>query len=285
MTAERIEQRLADRAAAGRRALVPYITAGDPTPGTTVPLMHELVAAGADLLEVGIPFSDPMADGPVIQRAHERAQAGGTGLRRVLEMVTEFRREDTATPVVLMGYLNPVEAMGYAAFAEAATAAGVDGVLTVDLPPEEAEDDALPAFHGAGLAPIFLVSPTTTPRRMETVCRQGRGFIYYVAIKGVTGGAGPDLAGLGERVAAVRESTALPVGVGFGIKDAATAASVGEVADAVIVGSALVARMEALAADPAAIPSAVAEEIAAMRTALDGEMTDSKPEQGPEASR
>jgi tryptophan synthase alpha chain len=284
MTAERIEQRFADRAAAGRRALVPYITAGDPTPATTVPLMHELVAAGADLLEVGIPFSDPMADGPVIQRAHERAQAGGTGLRRVLEMVAEFRQRDTETPVVLMGYLNPVEAMGYTAFAEAAAAAGVDGVLTVDLPPEEAEDEALPAFHAAGLAPIFLVSPTTTPARMETVCRQGRGFIYYVAIKGVTGGAGPDLGGLGERVASVRAATALPVGVGFGIKDAETAAAVGRVADAVVVGSALVARMEALADDPAAIPAAVAAEIAAMRTALDGLENRAAPDTNQEAS-
>lgn len=270
MSQERLQARFDELRGAGRTGLIPFITAGDPTPGTTVPLMHALVAAGADVLELGVPFSDPMADGPVIQKAHERALAGGMGVRRVLEQVAEFRRTDTTTPVVLMGYLNPVEAMGYATFAEAAVAAGVDGLLVVDLPPEEAEE-VLPVFHEHHLAPIFLVSPTTTSERMAVVCRHARGFIYYVAIKGVTGagGDGPDVADLRGRLAMVRGETALPVGVGFGIKDPASAAAVGGVADAVIVGSALVRRIEEQAAEPETIPETVAADLGAMRAALD----------------
>ncbi|MFO8154566.1 MAG: tryptophan synthase subunit alpha [Pseudomonadota bacterium] len=270
MSPDRLKARFDELKGAGRTGLIPFVTAGDPTPETTVPLMHALVAAGADVLELGVPFSDPMADGPVIQKAHERALAGGMGVRRVLDQVAEFRRTDATTPVVLMGYLNPVEAMGYAAFAEAAVAAGVDGLLTVDLPPEEAEE-VLPVFHERGLAPIFLVSPTTTPERMAVVCRHARGFIYYVAIKGVTGAGdhGPDVGDLSGRLTMVRAETALPVGVGFGIKDPASAAAVGRVADAVIVGSALVRRIEELAADPEAIPDRVAAELGAMRVALD----------------
>ena len=268
MSVERLDERFADLKAAGRTGLIPFITAGDPEPGITVPLMHALVEAGADVLELGVPFSDPMADGPVIQKAHERALVHHTSLRRVLAMVAEFRATDTTTPVVLMGYLNPVEAMGYAAFAEAAVAAGVDGLLTVDLPPEEAVE-VLPLFHDAGLAPIFLVSPTTTEARMAVVCEHARGFIYYVAIKGVTGGASATAEQLSERLAMVRRATALPVGVGFGIKDPASAADTARVADAVVVGSALVQRIEQQAATPESIPASVAADLAAMRAAMD----------------
>ena len=202
--------------AEGRRALIPFITAGDPLPAATVPLLHALVEGGADILELGVPFSDPMADGPVIQQAAERALKHHVSLRQVLDMVREFRKVNRTTPIVLMGYLNPVEAFGYAAFAKQAAAAGVDGVLTVDLPPEEGEG-LLPALREARLAPIFLVAPTTTDRRMAWICEQAQGFVYYVSLKGVTGAASLDLEAVGERLTVVRGLTRLPVGVGFGI--------------------------------------------------------------------
>jgi tryptophan synthase alpha chain len=226
-----------------RKALIPFLTAGDPKPSVTVPLLHALVAAGADLLELGVPFSDPMADGPAIQRASERALAHNVSLRDVLGMVKEFRKQNQATPVVLMGYLNPVEAMGYAEFAQAAQQAGVDGLLTVDLPPEEA-DEAVVLLRQHGIDPIFLIAPTTTPQRMESICRHASGFVYYVSLKGVTGSANIDTVEVAAKLQEIRKHTQLPIGVGFGIRDAHSAAQVAQVADAVIVGSALVRMIE-----------------------------------------
>lgn len=252
----------------GRKALIPFVTAGDPGSSATVPLMHAMVEAGADVIELGVPFSDPMADGPVIQRASERALANGIALTDVLDMVRVFRREDNRTPVVLMGYLNPVEVMGAERFAIAAHDAGVDGVLTVDLPPEEAEP-FLAAFRAQALDPIFLLSPTTTAERMETIAAAASGFVYYVSLKGVTGAASLDVEGVAKKMAEIREHTELPVGVGFGIRDAQTAAAVAGVADAVVVGSALVSQIEALANRPSEIAPKIATMLAEMRTAID----------------
>ena len=223
----------------GRPALIPFVTAGDPSPKTTVAVMHALVAGGADVIELGVPFSDPMADGPVIQRSSERALKQGVGLRDVLGYVAEFRRKDNATPVVLMGYANPIERMGHAPFVTAAKAAGVDGVLIVDYPPEEAVD-WLAALEGSGIDPIFLRSPTSTDARIERVARAARGYIYYVSLKGVTGAANIDTRDVEAMMARIRARTKVPVGVGFGIRDGATAARVAEVADAVVIGSRIV---------------------------------------------
>lgn len=265
----RLQQKFADLKAAGRKALIPFITAGDPRPEITVPLMHALVAAGADVIELGVPFSDPMADGPVIQRASERALEHHVSLRNVLEMVRTFREQDAGTPVVLMGYLNPVEAMGYAAFAAAAADAGVDGLLTVDIPPEEA-GELLAALKPAAIDPIFLLSPTTADGRIATICRAASGFVYYVSVKGVTGAAHLDMDGVRAQVERIRVHTGLPVGVGFGIKDAASARAVAQVADAVIVGSALVRRIEELRDDPDTLLAQTAGLIGELRRALDG---------------
>lgn len=264
----RITQRFSETRAANRAALIPYVTAGDPGPGVTVGLMHDLVAAGADLLELGVPFSDPMADGPVIQLACERALAQGTTLRRVLAMVEEFRQRDRDTPVVLMGYLNPVERMGPEAFASAAAAAGVDGVLLVDLPPEESGDLAV-VLERAGIDPVFLVAPTTSMLRIRHVAAAARGFIYYVSLKGVTGSQSLDPADLGQRLASIREMTDLPVGVGFGIRDAETAAKVARVADAVVVGSAIVRLVEQFPGQPEGFRAAAADVVRGMRAAMD----------------
>lgn len=257
-------------AAAGRKALVPYVTAGDPNRDVTVPLMHAMVAAGADIIELGVPFSDPMADGPVIQAACERALAHHISLRQVLEMVSEFRERDSITPVVLMGYLNPVEAMGYQKFAQAARDAGVDGLLTVDLPPEEA-GDLIDALRSAEIDPIFLLSPTSTGERIQKISRVASGFLYYVSFKGVTGANRLDVQGVAEKLKQIREETDLPVGVGFGIRDAASAASVAAFADAVVVGSALVKRIEALAEKPGEINDSVCQLVAEMRMAMGNE--------------
>lgn len=226
-----------------RKALIPYVTAGDPDPGVTVPLMHAMVNAGADIIELGVPFSDPMADGPVIQRAAERALEHHVSLRDVLVMVTEFRRTDTDTPVVLMGYLNPVEVMGYTVFAEAAAQAGVDGVLTVDLPPEEA-DELVVALKSQQLDPIFLLAPTSNDERINLICEAASGYVYYVAVKGVTGAGNLDVQAVVNKLEQIRKHTDLPVGVGFGIKDAGSAVAIANVADAVVVGSALVQKIE-----------------------------------------
>ncbi len=264
----RIEGRFATLRTAGRKALIPFVTAGDPEPGVTVPLLHDLVAAGADLLELGVPFSDPMADGPVIQRASERALAHGVSLHGVLDMVAEFRTRDAATPVVLMGYLNPIEAFGYAEFAAAAATAGVDGVLTVDAPLEEAGELAA-ALHDAGLDPIFLLAPTSRGERIARICALASGFVYYVSFKGVTGAASFDLDGIAAKLGEIRAVTDLPLGVGFGISDAERAAAVARIADAVIVGSALVRQIEAHPGDVPAAIAAMTGLLGGMRAAID----------------
>ena len=230
-------------AAVSRKALIPFITAGDPEPGLTVVLMHALVAGGADIVELGVPFSDPMADGPTIQRASERALTYGVSLRIVLGMVKEFRKQDEATPVVLMSYANPIEAYGAEAFARDAQAAGVDGVLVVDYPPEECvEFTAL--LKGAGIDPIFLLAPTSSDARFAEVARMGSGYIYYVSLKGVTGAATLDLDAVTQRIPAIRDKVGMPVGVGFGIRDGAAAARIATVADAVVIGSRIIEEIE-----------------------------------------
>lgn len=253
---------------AQRTALVPYITAGDPSPAASVPLMHALVEAGADVLELGVPFSDPSADGPVIQAACERALAAGTTLKDVLAMVREFREQDAATPVVLMGYLNPVEAMGAERFAEQAAAAGVDGVLTVDMPPEEAEPLA-GLLKARAMDPIFLLAPTSGEARTRRISETASGFVYYVSLKGVTGAASLDLDEVRARLAQMRRATRLPLGVGFGVRDAATAARLATMADAVIVGSAVVSRIAEHGDDAEARLVAVSEFVAGLRQAMD----------------
>jgi tryptophan synthase alpha chain len=253
----------------GRKALIPYLTAGDPHPRLTVALMQALVTAGADIIELGVPFSDPMADGPVIQRAHERALAHGTSLHTVLAQVAEFRQQDNRTPVVLMGYLNPIETWGYAEFAQAAAASGVDGCLIVDLPPEEAHP-LVDVLRSHALDLIFLIAPTTTEARAKRIIAQGSGFLYYVSLKGVTGAGHLDSASIRDRLAQLRPLTSLPLGVGFGIRDGATARAVAEWADAVVVGSALIQQIESFAADPEKLLLEVQRWLAELRTALDG---------------
>ncbi|QEA40354.1 tryptophan synthase subunit alpha [Pistricoccus aurantiacus] len=264
----RIDQRFAALKRQGRKALIPYITAGDPTPRHTVGFMQALVKAGADIIELGMPFSDPMADGPVIQKACERALKQGTRLSHLFEMVSEFRQSDQETPVVLMGYLNPIERLGYERFADLAREAGVDGVLMVDMPPEEA-DQLGPIFKERGLATIFLVAPTTSESRAATIVAQAQGYIYYVSLKGVTGAATLDVASIERHLAPLREMTALPLCVGFGIRDGETAAAVAQVADGVIVGSALVNHIAAGGDDPASIPPRLKAVLGEMRQAMD----------------
>lgn len=252
----------------GCKALIPYVTAGDPQQSFTVGLMHEMVAGGADVIELGVPFSDPMADGPVITLAHERALRAGTRLLDVLAMVAEFRQQNTTTPVVLMGYLNPVERMGYQQFVERASTAGVDGVLLVDLPPEEA-GEIKPLFTQYGLDLVFLLAPTTPEDRIRTICEAGSGYVYYVSLRGVTGAANLDITEVRQRVETIRLISHLPIGVGFGIKDAESAAAVGRVSDGVVVGSALVRLIEQHAAAPALASVAIRELLTSMRRALD----------------
>ena len=264
----RIQQCLDDLQSRQRKALIPFITAGDPQPDATVPVMHAMVSAGADLLEVGVPFSDPMADGPVIQAACERALKHHVTLHTVLDMVREFRNNDTRTPVILMGYLNPIEVWGYAAFAEAAAAAGVDGILTVDMPPEEAAEFTA-AMKEAAIDTIFLLSPTSNDERMRKVSEVASGFIYYVSFKGVTGANQLDVSSVASKLRELRRHTQLPVGVGFGIRDAETAGQVAEIADAVVVGSVLVKQVADLAETPGAIPAALAKTVTELRAGID----------------
>jgi len=264
----RIPARFAELRERGRTALIPFVTAGDPQPGLTVALMHTLVEAGADILELGVPFSDPMADGPVIQRASERALAHHVSLHQVIDMVRRFRESDADTPVVLMGYLNPIEIMGYEAFARDAQAAGVDGVLTVDMPPEESHD-LVQRLREHELDPIYLVAPTSHKARMERIAAAASGFVYYVSLKGVTGAANLDVDAVASKLAEIREVTELPLGVGFGIKDAETARNIARIADAVVVGSALVSRVEANAESPDKILEEARELIGGMRRAMD----------------
>ena len=239
----RIDATFAKLRAAGRTALIPYVTAGDPAPETTVPLMHALAEAGADVIELGVPFSDPMADGPVIQRASERALAHGVGLVDVLAMVARFRQSGGSTPVVLMGYANPIEAMGLQLFADRAASAGVDGVIVVDCPPEEAGELAR-LLDTRGVAMIFLLAPTTPETRMASVARLARGYVYYVSLKGVTGAGHLDIADVIAHLAEIRRHVSLPVGVGFGIRDAASAQAIAAHADAVVIGSRIIQEIE-----------------------------------------
>jgi tryptophan synthase alpha chain len=227
----------------GRKALIPFITAGDPDPGLAVPLMHALAGAGADVIELGVPFSDPMADGPVIQRSSERALKHGVSLRDVLGFLAEFRKTDRATPVVLFGYANPIESLGVERFADAAKAADADGVLVVDYPPEEAQQ-LVKVLDARSLDTIFLLSPTTTDERLGRIAKLGRGYLYYVSLRGVTGASNIDLAEVAARVRRVHEFTQLPVGVGFGIRDAASAKAIAAFSDAVVIGSALIQEIE-----------------------------------------
>ena len=264
----RIAQRFAELKGKGRKALIPFVTAGDPNPEVTVPLLHAMVEAGADLLELGVPFSDPMAEGPVIQKACERALEYNTSLRDVLAMVKTFRQTDAETPIVLMGYMNPVEIMGYQAFATAAKDAGVDGLLTVDMPPEEA-GDLLAVLAEAGIDPIFLLAPTTVDERIARICAVASGFVYYVSLKGVTGAGNLDVAEVAQKLEQIRKHSDLPIGVGFGIRDADSAQRVAAVADAVVVGSAVVNRVAENAAQPEKINAAVCGLLREMRAAMD----------------
>jgi tryptophan synthase alpha chain len=257
-----------------RTALIPFVTAGDPSVEVTLLLMQRMVAAGADLIELGVPFSDPIADGPVIQRATERALAHGVSLRDVLEIVRRFRATDSETPVVLMGYLNPIEVMGNERFASAAREAGVDGALIVDVPPEESHA-LVAAMKAQGLDLVYLLAPTSDGERIAAIGAVASGFVYYVSVKGVTGAGNLDVDGIGSKLEAIRAQIALPVGVGFGIKDAPTAAAVARVADAVIVGSAIVGRIETLAeqGQSEAIPAEVGAFLAELRAAIDSNDT------------
>ena len=266
----RIEATFTQLRAQERPALIPFVTAGDPAPAQTVPVMHALVAGGADVIELGVPFSDPMADGPVIQRSSERALDHDVSLRDVLAYVAEFRRTDTRTPVVLMGYANPIEHMGLAAFVAAARSAGVDGVLIVDYPPEESAA-WLEALAGTQIDPIFLLSPTSSEARIERVARVARGYIYYVSLKGVTGAANIDTGEVEAMVRRIRAHTDVPVGVGFGIRDGATARRVGRVADAVVVGSRIV--QELASTSPESAPERARAVIAEFRRAMDEKVT------------
>ena len=249
-----------------RKALVSYVMAGDPQPQVTVPLLHEMVAAGVDVIELGLPFSDPMADGPVIALAAERALAGGTNTLDALNMVKEFRQNDSSTPVVLMGYLNPVEVIGYDKFVAYAHECGVDGLLLVDLPPEESKalGTVLAQYD---MDQIFLLAPTSTDARIQHVVKQASGFIYYVSLKGVTGAATLDVSEAAARIEKIKSVTDVPVGVGFGISDAASAKAMGVAADAVIVGSAFVKQFAQLAPDQAALETV--KKVKELRAALD----------------
>lgn len=262
----RIAGRFAALGKQRRKALIPYITAGDPHPALTVPLLSALVEAGADILELGVPFSDPMADGPVVQRSGERALRNGVGLSDVLGMVSEFRKSDRETPLVLMGYANPIEAMGSEKFLQEAKAAGVDGVIVVDYPPEECAEFARRAKE-SGIDPIFLLAPTSTEQRMHEVARYGSGYLYYVSLRGVTGAGHLDVDEVARRIPRIRAVTDLPIGVGFGIRDAESARRVARSADAVVIGSRVIQEIESAGADLAV--SRVKDFLRPIRQALD----------------
>lgn len=264
----RLKTRFDELATTGRKALIPFITAGDPNPEFTVPMMHAMVEAGADVIELGVPFSDPMADGPVIQRASERALEHHTGLRNVLSFVTEFRKTDQQTPIVLMGYLNPIEIMGYEDFANAAQRAEVDGVLTVDLPPEEAEE-CVALLKARDIDQIFLLAPNSSAERIKKMDAVGSGYLYYVSIKGVTGAGHLDTADVERKLVQIRENTQLPVGVGFGVKDAETAKTIANLSDGVVVGSAFISKIENNLDNPEQAKIEIIELLKSMRQAMD----------------
>ncbi|MGZ8182008.1 MAG: tryptophan synthase subunit alpha [Methylobacter sp.] len=252
----------------GRKALVPFITAGDPKPDFTLPMMHAMVEAGVDVIELGVPFSDPMADGPVIQRASERALEHKMSLRRTLAIATEFRRTNQHTPVVLMGYVNPIEAMGYEDFANAAQRAEIDGVLTVDLPPEEAEECAA-LLKARDIDPIFLLAPNSGDERIQKMDAVGSGYLYYVSLKGVTGAGHLNTADVETKLQQIRANTGLPVAIGFGVKDAQTAKTVANLGDGVVIGSALISKIEANLDDLERAKSEIVELLKSMRQAMD----------------
>lgn len=262
----RINSTFEKLAGQGRKALIPFITAGDPDPALTLPLMRALVAGGADIIELGVPFSDPMADGPTIQRASERALKHGMSLRQVIGIVREFRAGDAETPVVLMGYANPIEAMGVGAFAAEAKRAGVDGVLVVDYPPEEC-GDFTSKLKAVGIDPIFLLAPTSTDERFSQVAAVGSGYIYYVSLTGVTGAGHLDLDEVARRIPGIRQKVGMPVGVGFGIRDAASARRIAAVADAVVIGSRIIEEIEKSPREEVA--ANVADFLSGIRSAMD----------------
>jgi tryptophan synthase alpha chain len=268
----RLAERFAELTANSRKALIPYVMASDPSPEITLPLMHAMVEAGADIIELGAPFSDPMADGPVIQAAAERSLAHHTSLHDVFSLVSEFRKEDDKTPIVVMGYLNPIEVMGYQSFAQQAAASGIDGVITVDMPPVEA-GEYVPALKEQGLDPVFLLAPTSPEARIRKLAEMASGFVYYVSLKGVTGAATLDVASVEEKVAEIRRFINLPIGVGFGISDAQSAAKVAACADAVVVGSAIVKKMTLndgkTEAERSIIIKEISDILSAMRRAID----------------
>lgn len=252
----------------GRKALIPFVTAGDPRPGFTLPLMHAMVEAGADIIELGVPFSDPMADGPVIQRASERALDHKMSLRRTLVIAAEFRKTNQQTPVVLMGYVNPIEAMGYEDFANSAQQAGIDGVLTVDLPPEEAEE-CVALLKARDIDPIFLLAPNSTDKRIKMMDAAGSGYLYYVSLKGVTGAGHLNIADVEAKLKQIRANTHLPVAIGFGVKDAQTARTVAGLGDGVVIGSALISKIEANPDDLEIASNEIVALLASMRQAMD----------------
>ena len=262
----RIQQTFKRLESEGRKALIPFITAGDPAPEMTLPLMQALVAGGADIIELGVPFSDPMADGPTIQRASERALAAGMSMRKVLDIVRSFRATGDQTPIVLMGYANPIEAMGVERFAKATAEAGGDGVLVVDYPPEECRGFA-ETCKSSGLDPVFLLAPTSTEQRFDDVAAVGSGYIYYVSLQGVTGSATLDLDEVARRIPAIRQRVGMPVGVGFGIRDGATAAKIAALADAVVIGSRIIEEIESSTREDA--PAKVQAFTRGIRDAID----------------
>lgn len=264
----RLQKRFTELKTNGRKALIPFITAGDPAPEVTVPLLHTLVEAGADVLELGVPFSDPMAEGPAIQHACERALLHHITTNKVFDMVRDFRTQDKDTPIVLMGYLNPVEVMGYETFASEAVAAGVDGMITVDLPPEEAED-YLKAFRAHGLDSIFLLAPTSTDARIKQIAAVASGFIYYISLRGVTGASHIDTKEVQKKIDIIRGVTDLPIAVGFGINTPEIAAEVSKIGDAVVVGSALVNRVAEVAGTPENINKEASEFLSSLRASID----------------
>lgn len=264
----RLTKCFADLKASEKKALIPYITAGDSNPSITVPLMHRMVEEGADIIELGVPFSDPMADGPTIQLACERALVQHTSLSDAIEMTAEFRKKDNKTPIVFMGYLNPIEAMGYQVFADKASTVGVDGLLTVDLPPEEG-GELVSILKSAEIDPIFLLSPTTTDERIQKIAAAGSGYLYYVSLKGVTGSSILNVEEVEERVNKIKSLSDMPVGVGFGIKDAESASAVSAVSDGVIVGSAIVKIIENNVDDADTIMNQIGTLLKSMRTAMD----------------
>jgi tryptophan synthase alpha chain len=264
----RLAAKFEELSKAGRKALIPFITAGDPHPDFTVPMMHAMVKAGADVIELGVPFSDPMADGPVIQRASERALEHKMSLRKTLALAKEFRKTDTTTPLVLMGYLNPIEAMGYENFANAAQEAHIDGVLTVDLPPEEGEE-CTGLLKARSIDPIFLLAPNSSEERVRKMDRLGSGYLYYVSLKGVTGAGHLNTSDVENKLKQIRANTRLPVGIGFGVKDAETAKVIAGIGDGVVIGSTLISKIEANLQDPERAKQEIVELLTAMRQAMD----------------